>query len=207
MPHDPDLLTLAHAVLRKQRDSAWDSRGTPPEELSQASVCRGTAEVSIKQGDNPTVPLSQAPGSGTVGHPENPGTAPGTVLGHPHVSLLAALHSKCPEFVETDRWQQAVRDADCLLQKWGAQAHALGWTTRELFGLHPIPERPTPTFRRLSRYDSTGLIWLLQGRPVIALTENEAAIQSAGAVVMYRKHRKPAYGPLGDCLDDMEPRP
>jgi hypothetical protein len=24
---------------------------------------------------------------------------------------------------------------------------------------------------------------------------------------MYRKHRKPAYGPLGDCLDDMEPRP
>jgi integrase len=29
MPHDPDLLTLAQAVLRKQRDSAWDSRGTP----------------------------------------------------------------------------------------------------------------------------------------------------------------------------------
>jgi hypothetical protein len=41
---------------------------------------------------------------------------------------------------------------------------------------------------------------------VIALTETEAAIQSAGSVVMYRKHRKPAYGPLGDCLDDMEPR-
>jgi hypothetical protein len=54
MPHDPDLLTLAHAVLRKQRDSTWDSRGTPPEELSQTSVCRGTAEPSIKQGDNPT---------------------------------------------------------------------------------------------------------------------------------------------------------
>jgi hypothetical protein len=26
--------------------------------------------------------------------------------------------------------------------------------------------------------------------------------QSAGAVVVYRKHRKPAYGPLGDSLDD-----
>jgi hypothetical protein len=125
--------------------------------------------------------------------------------GHPYGTAFAALRSKCPELVESDRWQQAVRDADCFLLKWGAQAHAPGWTKRELFGLHPIPERPTPTFRRLSRYDSTGLIWLLRGRPVIALTETEAAIQSPGAVVMYRKHRKPAYGLLGECLDDMEP--
>jgi hypothetical protein len=89
---------------------------------------------------------------------------------------------------------------------WGAQAGTVGWTARELFGLHPVTERPAPTFRRLSRYDSTGLIWLLQGRPVIGLTENEAAIQSAGAVVTYRKQRKPALGPLGDSLDDMDPR-
>jgi hypothetical protein len=107
--------------------------------------------------------------------------------------------------VETDRWQQAVGDAETFLTVWGAQAHALGWTARELFGLHPIPERPSPTFQRLARYDSTGLIWLLQGRAVIALTETEAAIQSSGAVVMYRKLNKPALGPLGDCLDDMRP--
>jgi hypothetical protein len=50
-------------------------------------------------------------------------------------------------------------------------------------------------------YDSMGLIWLLQGRPVIALTESQAAIQSAGAVVTYRKLNKPALGPL-----DMELR-
>jgi hypothetical protein len=68
-----------------------------------------------------------------------------------------------------------------------------------------MPEKPSPAFRRLARYDSTGLIWLLKGRPVIALTELEAAIQSAGAVVMYRKHRKPTFGPLGDSLDDMGP--
>ena len=34
-------------------------------------------------------------------------------------------------------------------------------------------------FSRLSRYDETGLIWLLQGRPVVALTEATAAIQSS----------------------------
>ena len=158
MPHDPDLLTLAEAVLRKQRDSTWDSRGTSPKALSQASVCRGTAELSIKQSDNPTVPLSQALESETVGHFEKFGTAPGTVAGHPYVSVLAALHAKCPEFVETDRWQQAVRDAETFLKKWGGQAHALGWTVGELFGLHPIPERPAPAFWRLARYDSAGLI-------------------------------------------------
>jgi hypothetical protein len=54
----------------------------------------------------------------------------------------------------------------------------LGWTARELFGLHPVPERPAPTFRRLLRYDTTGMIWLLLGRPVLALTGTEAAIQS-----------------------------
>jgi hypothetical protein len=30
-------------------------------------------------------------------------------------------------------------------------------------------------------------------------------MQSAGAVVIYRKHRTPAFGPLGDSLDDMGP--
>jgi hypothetical protein len=39
---------------------------------------------------------------------------------------------------------------------------------------------------------------------VIGLTESEAAIRGhSGATVVYRKHNKPALGPLGDCLDDM----
>jgi hypothetical protein len=56
----------------------------------------------------------------------------------------------------------------------------------------------------LSRYDETGLIWLLQGRPVVALTASEAAIRGhSGATLTYRKYNKPALGPLGDSLDDM----
>jgi hypothetical protein len=48
----------------------------------------------------------------------------------------------------------------------------------------------------LSRYDATGLCWLLQGRPVVALTESTAAIESAtGNVTRYRKLNKPALGP------------
>jgi hypothetical protein len=45
---------------------------------------------------------------------------------------------------------------------------------------------------------------LLQGRPVIALTEATAAIQSlTGAITVYRRHNKPALGPVGDSLDDL----
>jgi hypothetical protein len=73
-------------------------------------------------------------------------------------------------------WQQAIEDAHRFVSKWGKQAEALGWTTAGLFGLHIPPEKPAPNYRRLSRYDQTGLIWLLRGRPVIALTETEATI-------------------------------
>jgi hypothetical protein len=81
----------------------------------------------------------------------------------------------------------------------GDQVEALGWTARDLFGLDKPAEKPHPSYSRLSRYDKTGLIWLLQGRPVVALTEATAAIQSStGAITIYRRHNKPAVGPVGD---------
>lgn len=122
----------------------------------------------------------------------------------PYRDVLVALCSKCPELVEPVHWQQATRDAANFLSSWSDQAHALGWTARELFGLHPVPDRPTANYRRLARYDETGLIWLLRGRPVVALTETTAAIQGATAVLNYRKLNKSALGPVGDSLDDFE---
>ena len=125
-----------------------------------------------------------------------------TEFGLHYSDLLAALQSKCPELIEPSRWQQVIRDADSFLAAWGAQAHTLGWTTRDLLGLHPVPERPVANYRRLSRYDETGLIWLLRGRPVVAMTETTAAIQLPGGMTVYRRHNKPAFGPVGNGLDD-----
>jgi hypothetical protein len=65
----------------------------------------------------------------------------------------------------------------------GDQVEALGWTARDLFGLDKPAEKPHPSYSRLSRYDKTGLIWLLQGRPVVALTEATAAIQSSTGAI------------------------
>jgi hypothetical protein len=51
------------------------------------------------------------------------------------------------------------------------------------------PAKPYPSYSRLSRYDETGLIWLLQGREVVALTETTASIRGAvGNITIYRKH-------------------
>jgi hypothetical protein len=66
-----------------------------------------------------------------------------------------------------------------------------------------MPARPAANYSRLSRYDETGLIWLLRGRPVIALTATTAAIQHLGGnVTTYRRLNKLALGPLGDTLDN-----
>jgi hypothetical protein len=118
---------------------------------------------------------------------------------------LSALEARCPDLVPIDRWQAAVEDGRRFLARWGDQAEALGWTARDLFGLQIPPAKPHPSYSRLSRYDEIGLVWLLRGRPVVALTEATAAIQNpAGNITIYRRHNKPALGPVGDSLDDLE---
>jgi hypothetical protein len=83
---------------------------------------------------------------------------------------FAHLQLRPPAFIPDDRWRQCVADGRAFLQRWGSQAESLGWDSRDLFGLHTPPARPHPSYSRLSRYDATGLIWLLEGREVVALT-------------------------------------
>jgi hypothetical protein len=119
--------------------------------------------------------------------------------------VFGILQLRPPDLIPVDRWRQCMRDGSKFLAVWGEQAEALRWTSADLFGLHTPPEQPHPSYSRLSRYDETGLIWLLQGRPVVALTEASAAIQNpTGAITVYPRHNKPALGPVGDSLDDLE---
>ena len=118
----------------------------------------------------------------------------------PYSRTISALEDRCPDLVPVDRWQQAIADGQHFLARWGEQAEALGWTAKDLFGLHRPPANPHPSYSRLSRYDETGLIWLLEGRPTIALSATEAAIRNP----VYRRLNKPALGPEGDSLDDLQ---
>jgi hypothetical protein len=168
--------------------------GTYLEKLRALKSQKGVPEAPTK----PTKP-------GSVGFVGAQGTAFSNFLAR-YGRVMAALEAGCPDHVPVDRWHLAVEDGRRFLARWGEQAEALGWTARDLFGLHTPPENPHPSYSRLSRYDETGLIWLLCGREVVALTEATAAILgSTGAITAYRRHNKPALGPIGDSLDDFEP--
>src|SRR6516162_8830492 len=123
-----------------------------------------------------------------------------------YASALATLRAESPAYVDAADWQQAIEDGHRFVTQWGKQAEGLGWAPADLFGLHTPPEKPAPNYRRLSRYDQTGLIWLLHGRQVVELTKDKAVIETATGTVSYRRYNKPALGPLGDSLDDFAPR-
>ena len=111
-----------------------------------------------------------------------------------------------PAHISVERWQRAIEDGRSFLAAWGEQADALGWDSRDLFGLDIPPDDPHPSYSRLSRYDNTGLCWLLQGKEVIAMTADTVTIRnpSTGAITIYRRFNKPALGPVGDSLDDLK---
>jgi hypothetical protein len=112
---------------------------------------------------------------------------------------FAHLQLRPPELIPVERWQEAVEDGRRFLATWERQAGALGWNSVDLFGLAPVPEQPHPSYRRLSRYDQTGLLWVLQGRDVIALTEAAATIRNpaTGSLTTYRRFNKSTVGPRG----------
>jgi hypothetical protein len=118
--------------------------------------------------------------------------------------VFGVLQLRPPAHIPEDRWRQAISDGRAFLRQWGQQAQALNWSSADLFGLIEIPEHPSPSFNRLSRYERLGLCWLLHGKTVIALTADTATIRNptTGNVTVYRKQHKPALGPLGDSLED-----
>jgi hypothetical protein len=100
-----------------------------------------------------------------------------------------ALERRCPDYVDAIRWQTAVKDGRRFLDQWVEQAQALGWSAHDVFGLHEPPERPDPSYQRLSRRDAIGLVWLLQGGSVTRLTADTAmvATERTGTVLAVRR--------------------
>jgi len=97
------------------------------------------------------------------------------------------LEQRRPDYVQVARWQQCAEDGRRFLTTWGTQAERLGWTAGDLFGLHQPPPDPHPSYERLSRRDCTGLLWFLNGRPVVALTDQSAIIRMLGGVLSWRR--------------------
>ncbi|WP_271540939.1 hypothetical protein [Bradyrhizobium sp. CCBAU 45321] len=83
-----------------------------------------------------------------------------------------------------------IEDTDVFLSNWDRAACDLGWTGLDLFGVHAAAP--------VCRYDVMGLVMLLGGGSVFALTEQTAALRRpSGSTLTYR--RKPTSGAVLLC--------
>ena len=114
--------------------------------------------------EEPDIPAKSPPGSRVV-LLEVPDGVPETWVQGVGDLMVMPTH---PDWTE-DGWKALQEDALRFLHDWAVQAHGLGWGALDLFGGHPI--KPTV------RFDSLGLVPLLKGRPLLALTEDRAAIE------------------------------
>ena len=78
-----------------------------------------------------------------------------------------------PRSYPAHAWQQLIVDAERFLDDWAAQAAALGWPTWELFGCH--------SRAAWGRIQGMGLVLLLHGRELAALTATEAVIRTVSS--------------------------
>ncbi len=105
------------------------------------------------------------------------------------VANLLTMAAPTPQTAE--RWMVLREDSYRFLSGWAARAHRLGWTDFDVFGVHHT--------HPWARLDRLGLIPLLQGREVAALSEDQASIKTVeDRVLTYRRKNGPR--PDGVCL-------
>jgi hypothetical protein len=95
---------------------------------------------------------------------------------------LAGLNPDlAPGNIPLRRWKQFVDDAGRFLDGgWAVRADALGWSPLNLFGC----DRNKP----FARIDHQGLLWLLNGRRLVELRADAAAIETqSGAQLTFRR--------------------
>jgi hypothetical protein len=96
-------------------------------------------------------------------------------------AILAGLRERnCPDWMTSSRWTEMLSDGDAFLDRWGNISRRLGWSALDLFGVHPTAPA--------ERFDVMGLLPILQGAEVVALTAQAATIRRRStAILTYRR--------------------
>ena len=90
------------------------------------------------------------------------------------------LAMACPASCPAGRWQALREDSYTFLRDHAARAYGLGWTALDLFGVHPA--------KPWARLDTMGLVPLLNGARVTALSDTEAVTEKpSGARLTFRR--------------------
>jgi hypothetical protein len=109
------------------------------------------------------------------------------------VEIARLRGMRSPRNYPEHAWQQLIVDAERFLDGWAQQAVALGWHDWEVFGCH----KRAPW----GRIQGMGLVLLLRGDEIAALTETEAVIRTrTGARQAYRRQPRDPLHPTERCL-------
>ena len=103
---------------------------------------------------------------------------------------LAKLNPAEPPFGFTpDRWFRLIDGGTAFLDAWGRTAAALGWSTLDVFGVHP--EAPA------ARYDVMGLVPLLGDGELMAVEATHATMRMpTGSKLTYLRRPRPGAVPI-----------
>jgi hypothetical protein len=109
-------------------------------------------------------------------------------------ALIGTLSpSRVPHHWPAATWPQFVIDADSFCRDWAEKALLQGWPIWELFGCH----RRAPW----GRIQGMGLVLLLNGKEIAAMTPREAVIRTrTGARQTYRRKPTDPLHPAERCL-------
>ena len=120
--------------------------------------------------------------------PPNLGTCRDDIPEDWRLGVLALIKLPCPASVRPPRWRRLKLDAAKFYERWGATAAALGWSTHDVFAAN----RTKP----IERVDMAGLVVLINGRKLAALTDSEAVIstRTSRSLTYRRKWIEPAPG-------------
>ncbi len=154
------LKALAHLVIARdtRRDAARDSPSRPAMQTERSPEAVSTGETA----------------AATWGEAEDKRAVIveyGGAVPREWAEGFARLDpDKAPSDVPPQRWRRFIDDTCAFLDRWAAQASALGWLAHDLFGC----DRDRP----FARIDQAGLLWLLNGDRLVILTAETATIET-----------------------------
>ncbi len=102
--------------------------------------------------------------------------------------------AKPPTGITPSRWRQVIDDGGRFLDVWAQKAAALGWSALDVFGVNPAGPAV--------RYDGMGLVPLIGGHRVVAITADSARIESGpGRFQTYRRRPSPGAVALWELIE------
>lgn len=181
-------VTQAPSTLA-ERAAAIDWSTIPPARwLSQpVATCRATVAPA---GDRPET-AREAQKTAILTRPVlSPVASVATVAGwREGIAFMLALPMRAGYGIR--RWQRLQRGFKDFDKRWLEKAHALGWTSRDLFGCYRNP--------KAGRLDCNGLVYGLDGLKLLELHADHAVIE-AEKRLGHRYTFRRAYGPSPEAL-------